>query len=218
MGVIDEKIMKISYTILFIFLNTTFAILSKNAITNIGKMLSNNHYKHLNFYHLDENLPISMNLNLWKQLMKYYKLEMRTFYNLKEDNNDLEPQDFIITFFDNNNNSENIISNLWSKRISNRLPRRSLIILKESLMEDFKKFLLEINQYLGIFAATYDVADQVKFYEIISLKNQIIIHEIEFESNGIIREIVDLQGVHLHGITGEWRPYFNVNDCSQYTG
>ena len=79
--------MKISYTILFIFLNTTFAILSKNAITNIGKMLSNNHYKHLNFYHLDENLPISMNLNLWKQLMKYYKLEMRTFYNLKEDNN-----------------------------------------------------------------------------------------------------------------------------------
>ena len=204
--------MKISYTILFIFLNTTFAILSKNAITNIGKMLSNNHYKHLNFYHLDENLPISMNLNLWKQLMKYYTLEMKTFYNLEEN---LEPQDFIITFF-NNNNSENI--NLWSK-ISNRLPRRSLIILKESSLEDFKNLLLKLNQYLGLFAATY-AGDQVRFYEIITLKNQthIIIQEIEFESNGIIREIVDLQGVHLHGITGEWRPYFNENDCGLYTG
>ena len=47
---------------------------------------------------------------------------------------------------------------------------------------------------------------------------QLIIQEIEFESNGIIREIVDLQGVHLHGITGEWRPYFNENDCGLYTG
>ena len=93
------------------------------------------------------------------------------------------------------------------------------MILKESMFEDFKNLLLKLNEYLGIFAATY-VEDKVKFYEIITLKNQtkIIVQEIEFDSNGLIREIEDLQGVHLHGITGEWRPYFNVNDCDNYIG
>ena len=179
-------------------------------ITNIGKMLSINHYKHLAV--VDYNNSSNIDINSWKNLMKRpYNLKLTTIFDNMEI---LDDQDFILIL-----NFQNIDIDLWRK-ISNRPSKRTLILLKNSSLKNFTNNVLEVNQYLGLYIVTYNNKNEVKFKEIISLKdqNRLIISEIEMNTIGMAKELSDLQGIHLNGITGEWRPYFNVNDCSQYTG
>ena len=181
-----------------------------NLITTIGKMLSINHYKHLAV--LDHNNSTDIDINLWKNLMKRpYNLKLTTIFDNMEI---LDDQDFILIL-----NFRNIDIDLWRK-ISNRPSKRTLILLKNSSLKNFTNNILEVNQYLGLYIVTYNNKNEVKFKEIISLKdqNRLIISEIEMNTIGMAKEISDLQGIHLNGITGEWRPYFIINNNNLYDG
>ena len=140
-----------------------------------------------------------------------YNLKLTTIFDNMEI---LDDQDFILIL-----NFQNIDIDLWRK-ISNRPSKRTLILLKNSSLKNFTNNVLEVNQYLGLYIVTYNNKNEVKFKEIISLKdqNRLIISEIEMNTVGMAKEISDLQGIHLNGITGEWRPYFIINNNNLYDG
>ena len=169
-------------------------------IRNFCKIIQKNE---ITFLQDDSALLYFNNIQVFKIFSKEnIKLKMVKNFN------DIVSEEFLVTSYhsDKTNLAEN-----WITIFAQRSVKSALVILKKKYLNDFTHFITSKNLTLNIYISVIldSQNDLTVFKEIISMKNQSKIL-IQNATTANLNKKVDLQGIHITSISGNWWPYFNI--------
>ena len=158
------------------------------------------------------------------QVFKIFSKENVKLKMVKNFNN-IPSEEFLATSYyaDSTNLPEN-----WITIFAQRSVKSALVILKKKYLNDFTRLITSKNLTLNIYISVIldSQNDLTEFKEIISMKKQSKI----LIQNATTNKKVDLQGIHITSISGNWWPYFNIptkcfqtknniiKDCNSFDG
>ena len=169
-------------------------------VRNFCKIIQKND---ITFLQDDSALSYFNNIQVFKIFSKEnIKLKMVKNFN------DIPSEEFLVTSYytDNTNLAEN-----WITIFAQRSVKSALVILKKKYLNNFTHFIKSKNLTLDIYISVIldSQNDLTEFKEIISMRNQSKIL-IQNATTTNLNKKVDLQGIHITSISGNWWPYFNI--------
>ena len=169
-------------------------------VRNFCKIIQKND---ITFLQDDSALSYFNNIQVFKIFSKEnIKLKMVKNFN------DIPSEEFLVTSYytDNTNQADN-----WITIFAQRSVKSALVILKKKYLNDFTHLITSKNLTLDIYVSVIldSQNDLTEFKEIISMRNQSKIL-IQNATTTNLNKKVDLQGIHITSISGNWWPYFNI--------
>ena len=134
-----------------------------------------------------------------KKLSKLMNMDLRV--RTVENIVDLDDQDFFVMFHSTENDFQD-----WNI-VSHRLIKSALVVVEHHQLDELISIISQENLSLNLYCLVYN-EDLFDFKEILKLKSQKSVTVKSAYENEI-----DLQGIHITTITGEWRPYVNIVNC-----
>ena len=161
----------------------------------IGWFCSNHHYKFLSIL---SPSPLPYHRQMINKFINM-DLRVRTVKNIDI----LDNQDFLVMF----HSTENIFQDWFT--VSHRWIKSVLIVVKQHQLNELLSLISLKNLSLNFYCLVHEENSFV-FKEVLKLKTlkKVIVKNAD-------KTEIDLQGIHITTITGEWRPYVNIVNCDQ---
>ena len=173
-----------------------FTLAIQDFITEkLGQFCSNHNKKYLSILFSSQWIHSNQTLS---KLMKM-DFRVRTIKNI----DNLEDQDFFVMFHSTENDFQ-----FWNI-VSHRLIKLTLVIVEKHKLDELTAQISQENLSLNLYCLVYN-EDLFEFKEIFKLKNQkSVIVKSAYDND------INLQGIHIPIITGEWKPYVKIDNCNQ---
>ena len=182
--------------IYFLFI-PTFAYHAK-LIENLGWFCSQHNFKFLSIL-IHNKLPLYAHIT--NKMLTNMDLRVKSITNMDDD---LEDRDFIVIFY----TPENDFKDWYS--LSHRRIKSALFVVEQHYLDDLVYLIHQKKLSLNIYCLIHNES-LLEFKELIALKSQtkVIIKNTDEKK-------VDLQGIHVSSITGDWKPFVNIHNCDQF--
>ena len=166
-------------------------------IEKIGWFCSQHNFKFLSIL-IHNKLPYSHQNN---KILMNKDLRVKSIVNVASQ---LEDQDFVVIFYTPDDDFIDWFS------LSNRLIKSALFVVEQYHMDDFVHLISQKNLTFNIYCLVHNES-LLEIKELIALKSQTKV--IVRNTDGME---IDLQGIHVSSITGNWEPYVNTYDCDKF--
>ena len=169
-----------------------------NLIEKMGWFCSQHNFKFLSILFHNK---VSLYNHQTSKMLTNMDLRVKSIANMVDH---LEDRDFIVIFYAPENYYKD-----WHA-LSHRRIKSSLFVVEQHHLDDLMYLIPQKKLSLNIYCLIHNES-LLEFKELIALKNQtkVIIKNTDEKK-------IDLQGIHISSITGNWKPYVNTYNCDQF--